>query len=536
MKDNNPMTMPRKKRNIKQPPDNTPKNKLRRDTRKETLPMTLDSVKVEQEARRIIREAIATNDGWSNAMAGLSGMMDKRSKTEYGSFQVVTDIELECIYFGDGLGAAIVDMLAEDMTKEWIEIAAEGSTEDGGEEDDVSEQTKTDIETVKGELERLDAETKYCEALKWARLYGGSCLVIGVLDGKTLDQPLNLNRIQDIDYLRVVDRSDIYLASSIFQMDPMKHGFGEPIILRMIFYVGTRTIYQDVHVSRCILFKGRKVPAGATLELNAWERFWGLSEIQMCYERLRDWGGMMESLVNIIYEAVIGKYTIANLANLLATGQEAQITTRMEIINMTKSVIHAVLLGEGESYERDVVNLSGIKEVLEFGMLNLSAATGYPITKLFGRSPSGLNATGDGDRDIYYDKVASAQKVKLKPGLRQLINIICAWKKIKTPLSVNFNPLIQATDAELGDIALKEAQADFYVAQKWNQCIQAGIVTPEFAFDQMFGDMNIAFDGETMPKLPDVEEVGEKKVTIDPSDTSVPKNKVPPTKLGRVGL
>lgn len=536
MKNDNPMTKSRRTRVLPEIPDGTPKSEIKRDNRVDALPMPTNMGILPEAIRNVIREAVATNDGWANAMVGLSGMMDKRKNTEYGSFHLVPDQELECIYFGDGLGASIVDMLPDDMTKEWIEISAEGSSEQGGEEDDVDNNTADNIEIVKGELERLDAETKFNEALKWARMYGGSVIVIGALDGQTLDQPLNINRIKDIDYLRVVDRSDIYLASSIFQMDPMKPGFGSPIVLRMIFYVGTRTIYQDVHVSRCILFKGRKVPSGATLELNAWERFWGLSEIQMCYERLRDWGGIMESLVNLMYELVIGKYTIANLASLLSSGQEKQITTRMEIINMTKSILHAVLLGEGESYSRDSINLSGVKDVLECAMMNLSAATNYPVTKLFGKSASGLNATGEGDLKNYYDKVKSEQKTKLKPGLRQLIKVICDWKKINTPLTVNFNPLLQASDEDVAKMDLINAQTEYAIAQKWGLYIDKGVVTPETAFKEQFGE-KLLFDAEALPSVPEVKE-GEivKPVMSVPADTDVPVNPIPEKKEGRVGL
>lgn len=532
------MTKPRKSRKIVQPADNTPKSALKRDVRSESLPMVIETGRpqLSEDIKGIIREAIATNDGWANAMAGLSGLQDKRKMTEYGSFHLVPDQELECIYFGDGLGARIVDMLPDDMTKEWIELSAEGSTEEGGGEDDVDDKTKADIEVVKAEMERLDVENKFNEALKWARLYGGSIIVVGALDGQTLDQPLNIKRISDIDYLRVVDRSDIYLASSIFQMDPMKPGFGSPIVLRVIFYVGTRTIYQDVHVSRCILFKGRRVPAGATLELNAWERFWGLSEIQMCYERLRDYGGMMESVVNVIYEFVIGKYKIANLANLLASGQESQITTRMEIINMTKSVIHAVLLGEGEDYTRDSVSLAGIGDILDRGMMNLSAVTGYPVTKLFGRSAAGMNSTGEGDMTNYYDMVAAKQKTKLKPGLRELIKIICAWKKIQTPLTVNFNPLRQATEAELATIAKDKAQAEFYTAQKYGIYIDKAVLTPDTVFEMEFKNIGIIFDGESLPQVPEVSKETTPAIMSTPADTDVPMSAIPPAKEGRVGL
>ena len=517
----------------------------KRDVRTEPLSMPLSNVKQSKnadEVKKILKDVVANEvthgDGWANVMAGLAGRMDKRIETSYGQFHLVPDSELEAIYFGDGLGNRLVDIVADDMTREWIHLETTEEEEDTEGKDKSNE----DIEILEAELERLDTISYFNEALKWARLYGGSILVIGALDGQDLSQPLNINRIKDINYLRVVDRSDIYLASSIFQMDATKPNFGQPIVLRVIFYVGTRTIYQDVHVSRCIIFKGRRVPSGATLELNAWERFWGLSELQMNYEALRDWGGIMDSIANLMYECVIGKYKLSNLAAMLASGNEAQVINRMEIIQMAKSVIHGVLLGEGEEYTRDSIPLGGMGEIIDRFMARVSSTSGIPITKLFGRSPAGMNATGESDQNDYYDQVKNKQQVKLKPGIRQLIDIMVAWKKIKTPVIIKFNPLFQLTEKEQMEVDQIDAQIGLTKSQMYTQYITSGVLDPASVAEMEFPD-EAGIDGG-ISELPEVEtnipgsvEASTKKAAMtSPPDTDVPVNPIPETANGRVGL
>ena len=47
-------------------------------------------------------------------------------------------------------------------------------------------------------------------------------------------------------------------------------------------------------------------------------------------------------------------------------------------------------------------SFTGFDHVTEAAQLNLSAKTHIPMTKLFGRSPAGMNATGESDLQNYF--------------------------------------------------------------------------------------------------------------------------------------
>lgn len=433
---------------------------------------TIPTVKTREDAAR-------TSDGWTNVLAGLGHAQDKAHRTHFGSFRLILDVELQQMYMGDGLVTRIVDCVAEDMTREWIDL--EGELED-------EELEKKQMEAVSEVLEELDTEVAFNTALKWSRLYGGALIVMGILDGKTPDQPVDFNRVRGMSGLRVVDRVDVHIWNSIFDTDVMSPTFGQPLVYDVIFHIGVTRVEQFVHASRCIPLFGKRVPQNLAYLMNMEHRYWGLSEIQFVYEKIRDFGSITGSVVNIVMEFLIGKFTLDGLKEMIADGNEQAVVSRMEIIAMCKSVINSVLLGENDKFERDAATVTGIPEIIDRFMMMVSGVVGIPVTRLFGRSAAGMDATGENDIKQYYDSVRSKQKVELKPALRKLIEMICAWKKIATPPDIRFNKLQQSTEKEEAEIDKLEADTEFLKAQTAEKYIVNQVLQPADVYARDFAD------------------------------------------------
>jgi phage-related protein (TIGR01555 family) len=82
--------------------------------------------------------------------------------------------------------------------------------------------------------------------------------------------------------------------------------------------------------------------------------------------------------------------------------------------------------------------------LLQEVQLATAGAFKMPATKLFGRSPAGLNATGESDVRSWYDEVACYRTRQIKPGLGQLLAITDGI----APDAIEFEPLWQESDAE----------------------------------------------------------------------------------------
>jgi hypothetical protein len=89
-----------------------------------------------------------------------------------------------------------------------------------------------------------------------------------------------------------------------------------------------------------------------------------------------------------------------------------------------------------------------------------------PVTILFGRSPAGMNATGDSDWQHFYDTIASEQKNTLEPALVRLYRLICLAKDGPTlgiepdDIEIHFHALKEPTDLEQAQLELVVAQKD----------------------------------------------------------------------------
>lgn len=428
-------------------------------------------------------------DGWANVLAGLGGKMDKRKGTFFSADfdSVLLGKELDDMYQYDGLGTAVVDTVADDMTREWIHLSRED--EEDMEDDDA------DIKTVMSVFNDLKAESIFNQALKWKRLFGGAIIIIGARDGQTLDMPLNVQKIKTIDNLLVLDSECIEITTSKFGTDPNNADYGMPIQFHVQYILQNTTQDFMVHASRCLVFYGKPLSKNSLARSDYKKQFWGMSEIQPVHNSLKDFGGIMGAVSNVLYEFSVDFFKIKGLAQALMAGNERAVIQRMDIIAMMKSVIHGVIMdADEEEWEKKTSSVTGLAELLYVYMSMVSATTRIPQTKLFGRSPAGMNATGESDMDMYYDRVKTSQKTDLKPQLTTLVDIIREWKGIKTPLCVEFNSLYQMSDKEEAELKKLNAETEKAKAETYKIYVEdMGVLTAEQVYEQewssIFGEM-----------------------------------------------
>lgn len=418
-------------------------------------------------------------DGWINVLKGLGGKSDATGNTFFGEFEILDDEELTRMWMGEGMGKKIVSVVADDMTRNWIDIPEDGNNK------------------IMKELARLEAKTLMNEALKWARLYRGSVVILGLDDGGKLEEPVNKS-VKSIDWMKVYPAPRIMNQETDVVTDPKSKYFEEFEIFKIQKINGTEI---KVHTSRCLVFKGDPVPNNIQ-NIGFNYLYWGNSILQSIWNQLKNYGGVEQSVVNLMYEAVIGKYTLSGLAEMLSEGKTTEILERMELINAGKSIFNGVILGEDEDYIRDNANVSGIAELMDRFMMSLSAVSEIPVTRLFGRSPAGENATGDSDNRIYYDMVGSKQETWLGPPLQQLVNLINIYMKVRAEPMIVFNNVWEPSQAEL--ITMRKEQMETDIGY-----INTGVLSPEAVTESRFAN-GYSFETDVedmeMPEKPDVEE------------------------------
>jgi type IV secretory pathway VirB10-like protein len=174
---------------------------------------------------------------------------------------------------------------------------------------------------------------------------------------------------------------------------------------------------------------------------------------------------------------------------------------------MTRSVFRSQYFDTEEDYSRDEVNFTGVPEILYIIFMLISADTGYPITRLFGVSPAGMNSTGESDMRNYYDAVRSKQTFQLQTILLRLVKIISEWLGIEEPY-IKFAPLQTMNDKEQAELEKVKADTESVKASTYKAYIDAGILEPFEARFLEFGDTldKIPVPEDLMPPIETVEE------------------------------
>ena len=214
-----------------------------------------------------------------------------------------------------------------------------------------------------------------------------------------------------------------------------------------------------VHNSRVVRFTGRDLPR---IERQA-ELYWGESEVEALYKDVVSHDNVSANMAALTFQANINTMEVKGLEQLLSMASP-EVQRRFWHVMQAQSVMRSnfgvQLVEQGNQIKNTQYTFTGLDEVYESMCLNLCGASHYPMTKLFGRSPAGLNATGDSDLQNYYDYVDSQREAKLRPVLEKLLPVLCmsAWGYVPDELDISFPPLWTPTAKEVAEIAKSKAE------------------------------------------------------------------------------
>lgn len=395
------------------------------------------------------QQNIATTDAFSNPIFRLGyGSQSPLEATEYPLTRMTDNYALlNSLYRDNWVVQNVVGLMVDDMLREWYKIRGSISPD------------------LLDELERVERVTKVREklnlGLRWGRLYGGAAGLI-LIKGQEgmLDKPLDLDTIMPGTFagLMILDRwmgivPDMGLVQDIGDPD-----FGLPEYYTINDSTGH--VVAKVHHSRVVRFTGRDLPE---IERIA-EVYWGESEVEALYKDVVAHDNVSANMAALTFRANINTMEVQNLEQLFSLGsveQQKRFWNVMQAQSVMMSNFGFQLVNKGDQMKNTQYTFTGLQEVYESMCLNLCGASHYPMTKLFGRSPSGMNATGESDLQNYYDYVDSQREAKVRPALEKLLPImaVSAWGQIPDNLQIYFPPLWTPTAKEVADIAKSKAEA-----------------------------------------------------------------------------
>lgn len=419
-----------------------------------------DNVK---EAKILDKDDTVLQDGLENIIANLGTNKDKRANSRFVNNKMLSldgsQQELNALYRTDWLGGKVVDIIPNDMTREWRSFIG-----------DIEPET---VKILEDEENRLALSEAFNEAHKWARLYGTAFIIINVDDGQLPEKPLKMEAIKKggLKHIKVIDRHRVSNAEVVPTADPMDINFGMPEHYRF------NETSVKIHHTRVIRFDGVKLPFDEFRRNN----YYSDSVLARLYDALTNLSTVTDSAASMVYESNVDIMKVKGLMSYLQTADgEANLRKRFALAGMLKSFNNMMLLDAEEDWASKTNTFAGLPDLIDRYAQVITAASDVPATRLLGTSASGLNATGEGDLKNYYDKIRADQNKEYKPKLDVFDQIMAKSLGLgdDTDLTYEWDSLFQMTPKE-------EADLEFLNAQRDQIYLSNGVVTEEIVAKEL---------------------------------------------------
>lgn len=387
------------------------------------------------------RRMVPRSDGLLNVATGLGTSRDKRVHGRW-SAEPLSDIDARELWRGEGIGARIVELPARGIFREGYEVKLE---------------RKEDGEEVAAFLDGLGANAKLIRAKEYERAYGGAALWPELNDGAgDLSQPLREDRILSFGRLsRAIEPRELV---------PWRYDVDGEVESWLFTPVGMRSGVSQIvlHASRLIIFPGIRVSHDQQVGTR---EGWGDSVLTRVHAHLRDLVQGMGSTSTLLGQANQAVLKMKDLALMMAQDGDGLVKARLEVVDLMRSVLKMMPIDAEDSFEWQASPMTGHADALDRLMQMVSAATGIPVTILMGRSPAGMNATGESDTRGWYDLLSEEQRAAT-PQVERLVQLALLAKdgplggKEPKVWSVEWQSLWQPSDAEIATARKAQAETD----------------------------------------------------------------------------
>lgn len=381
-----------------------------------------------------------TLDDFTNFVKGIGTSKDARTHTGFSRGIRISQALANELYVTNAICQNVVNFPIEDAIQNWRTLLIDDSEE----KKEVTDSMK--LFDVRGKLE---------QGLKWMRVFGGA-VIIPFIFGDNPSTPLDISKIRPGSLRNLVVLDRYRLTVDRVDPDPFSDNFEKPEFYTILTNSISTTSIR-IHHSRVIRLDVRT----STFYESVTENYWGSSIFNTLWNSIAASQNTIQSIENLVYESNIDVFKFDGFNESIKRNSSEAATAKVNIVQEMKSVLNGFVIDMKDSYEKKSNNFSTLPEIYDRFMYNVAGASGIPITRLWGREPAGMSATGDGDEKIYKQLLVRIQENQMRPALDKLDPIILASTVGQgKDFEYIFNPIQPASQAEQLEASLKQSQID----------------------------------------------------------------------------
>jgi phage-related protein (TIGR01555 family) len=396
-----------------------------------------------------------TLDGFMNVLTGLNSARDKKTHTQIFKKRKLTYQELQALFRDSRYAKKICIRPAAEMTKH----------------DLCFDEENPDSILFSDKLKKMKYNFHSKEALVFEAWSGGSAIIMNIMDGGLLHEPVKENRIKDIgNDLIVVDRNHIRPVEGLFN----------PRVEPEFYYVNLANGETFIiHVSRLLTFRGVEV---ATIEERIENHGFADSILQSLESAIKNIAESVDTCASILTDFSQTVYKIAGLNDDLEdkTGKgEEDVIKRLLLMDRAKSTVRAAVMDKEDEFNRSVAGVQGVKEFISIFKDDLTAQTDFPGQILHGDSfNASLGDAGQPELIQWFSNISEQRNDRWKPQCEKLLRYISLWLKKDVP-QWEYANLWDLDDVEKATIEKLEAETEKAQADTDTSYITNTMFTPE---------------------------------------------------------
>lgn len=357
-----------------------------------------------------------------------------------------------------------VEIIAEHATRKWIKLK-------GGE-------SQERLEELEDAMDKMNVRTVFRQLAEYDCTFGRAHLYINTGDGddpQELATPLAYTEKKiakgGIKGFRAVD--PLWCYPGVYNStNPLSEDFYRPAS----WYV----MAQEVHRTRLITMVSREVPD----ILKPAYAFGGLALTQMGKPYVDNWLRARQSASDLLHSFSVMVLKTNMGALLQGRADTASLLNRLAMFNDSRDNKGTFLLDKDtEDFDNVSASLTGVHEMIAQAQEQQSSVFGIPLVILLGITPSGLNASSDGEVRTFYATIKAYQERLFRDALRIVIRVLQLhlWGAIDDTIDFDFADLWEMDEEKIALINKTKADTDAVL-------VDSGIISQEEARERLSED------------------------------------------------